>query len=98
MLQRYRKLGVSPTEVWAVAVVADTTCSSGPVLGTASPYIGANAPFPVTPSGGYALPLNIAPGNYNVCARIGATAAIAETSELDNVIRSERLLNVHTCP
>jgi len=77
-------------------------CFSGPAeysLGTRNPSISANTPYAVSPTGGYTIPNNTPIGTYKLCAKIDADDAITESSEVDNIVRSEKNFTVAvSCP
>lgn len=67
-------------------------------VGTSQPGLGVHYPFEVFPTGGYQIPASTPPGTYRLCARINDDFAITETSYVDNVVRSEALFQVLSCP
>lgn len=67
------------------------------VLGTRSPGMVVNTPFQISPSGGYSIPSNTPLGDYHLCAMIDSDFDVAETSESDNIVRSEKVFEVVAC-
>ncbi len=88
----------SPVIEWWLS--ADADCAGGKKysVGTRTPTISSNTPYPVTPSGGYAINSHVPPGDYYLCAKIDSTDSISETDNNDNGIRSELLFEVKSCP
>lgn len=88
----------SPLIQWKLS--SDTDCFSGTEysLGTRTPTISPNEPYPVLPAGGYYIPSIVPPGTYYLCAMIDPGDQISESSENDNIIRSEWLFEVLSCP
>ena len=89
---------VSPVIEWTLD--SGATCFAGTEysLGTATPTIAANTPFAVSPDGGYAIPNNTPAGFYRLCAKIDVDDLISESSEVDNVVRSDKDFEVLSCP
>lgn len=71
---------------------------SGHFLARRTPTLYINQTFEVAPAVGYQLPANIPPGHYTLCAKIDANDAINESSEDDNIVRSDKTFEVLTCP
>lgn len=94
-----------PTEILAVIVGTGTespviewtldpgsVCFSGTEysLGTRTPSISANTPYPVSPNSGYVIPAGTPVGTYKLCAKIDSTNSISETTEVENIVRSDK--------
>lgn len=67
-------------------------------VGTRTPTMGVHYPYEVFPNGGYAIPTGTPAGDYRLCARINDDYAMVETSYIDNIVSSEAIFEVLTCP
>lgn len=84
---------------WRLTAGQHGRCEVGyHVVGTRTPGMNVNVPYHVGPASGYVIPSSVPPGDYTLCAVIDPADAIAETSEIDNTIRSEKLFTVEDCP
>ncbi|MEZ4238954.1 MAG: matrixin family metalloprotease [Myxococcota bacterium] len=75
----------------------DTTCFDGDdvVIGTLTTTLSSNAPYEHGPSTGlYSIPSGTPTGLYYVCAGIDPYGTLSETDTTDNVIISERQIEV----
>jgi hypothetical protein len=86
----------SPQIYWNLS--ADGTCFSGTeyTIGSKTPTLAANTPVAVQPAlWNFFVPT----GQYYLCAKIDQANSISETSEADNIIRSDnKIVEVVSCP
>lgn len=83
---------VSPLVEWRLST--NTFCSSSDYLiGSRTPSVGSNIPYEVGPNA-WSLGNTVPLGLYYLCVTVDANASIAETSEVDNHVVSERLVEV----
>jgi hypothetical protein len=78
---------------------SDSACFSGTeyVVGTRTVTLGIGLTYETLPSSSWSIPSGTPAGNYYLCAKIDPDGAVTETSEADNVLRSEKLFEVASC-